>query len=205
MMGHYLPDWIDSRHPWTSEEWNKLIDDFEVERLARQLEQVGAGYYLISIGQNSGFYLAPNQTYDRLVGIAPSKCSRRDLVADLYQALSKRGIRMLVYLPSGAPDKDRVAMEKLQWKRGHYPNREFLPKWEQAVRDWSLRWGDKVSGGRSDIHRTELESAARQVRIPAQSSHGFPLQRQLRGSVQTLLPCDGPDELLYQRTAGTTS
>src|SRR5438128_2578740 len=66
VMSHYLPDWIDPQRKWTSEEWNKLVEGFDVEGLAKQLESVGASYYLISIGQNSGFYLAPNATYDRL-------------------------------------------------------------------------------------------------------------------------------------------
>src|SRR5215468_9890518 len=146
VMTHYLPDWIEPQRKWTSEDWNKLVEGFDVDGLAKQLEAVGAGYYLISIGQNSGFYLAPSATYDRLVGTQPSKCSRRDLVADLYATLRKRGIKLMVYLPSGAPNKDQAAVKALDWKNGPYPNREFRAKWEQVVRDWSLRWGDKVSG-----------------------------------------------------------
>ncbi len=130
----------------TPAEWNKLIDNFDVEGLAKQLESAGAGYYLITIGQNSGYYLSPNATYDKLTGIQPSKCSRRDLVADLYEALSKRNIRLMVYLPSGAPGGDREAVKALEWRNGPYRNREFQLKWEQVIREWSLRWGKKVSG-----------------------------------------------------------
>jgi hypothetical protein len=85
VMTHYLADWISKANniKMTPAEWNKLIDNFDVEGLAKQLESAGAGYYLITIGQNSGYYLSPNATYDKLTGIQPSKCSRRDLVADL--------------------------------------------------------------------------------------------------------------------------
>ena len=148
VMTHFLMDWIARTHHvnMNVEEWNKLIDNFDAEGIARQLESVGAGYYQISIGQNSGYYLSPNATYDRLVGIKPSKCSRRDLVADLYEALHKRGIKLMVYLPSGAPDEDRVAVAALEWREGPYRNREFQLKWEQVIREWSLRWGSKVAG-----------------------------------------------------------
>lgn len=146
VMTHFLPDWIDPQRKWTSEDWNKLIDGFDAEGIAQQLQTAGAHYYLISIGQNSGFYLAPNPTYDKLTGIQPSKCARRDLVADLETALSKRGIRLMVYLPSGAPNHDQAAMQALEWRNGPYPNREFSAKWEQVIRDWSRRWGNKVSG-----------------------------------------------------------
>lgn len=91
VMNHYLADWIARREKirMSVEEWNKLIDNFDVEGLAKQIKSVGAGYYLITIGQNSGYYLSPNATYDSYVGIQPSKCSQRDLVADLYKAMHK--------------------------------------------------------------------------------------------------------------------
>jgi len=88
-------------------------------KVAAQLERTGTRYYFITIGQNSGHYCAPNPTYDRLIGIRPSKCSRRDLIADLYDVLHPRGIELLVYLPSGAPAADRVAMERLEWEWGY--------------------------------------------------------------------------------------
>lgn len=148
VMTHYLADWQTQVHNlnMSVDEWNKLIDNFDVEGLAEQLKSVGASYYQISIGQNSGYYLSPNPTYDKLTGIQPSKCSRRDLVSDLYKALNKRGIRLMVYLPSGAPAHDKVADAALEWRDGPYPNREFQVKWQQVILDWSQRWGDKVSG-----------------------------------------------------------
>ena len=76
VMTHFLADWraqVD-REPASVEHWNELVDHFDVEGLANQLQSVGAGYYLITIGQNSGYYLSPNPTYDKLTGVTPSKC-----------------------------------------------------------------------------------------------------------------------------------
>jgi hypothetical protein len=148
VMSHYLADWrARADHEAASvEHWNNLIDHFDVEALADQLKSVGAGWYQISIGQNSGYYLSPNATYDKITGISPSKCSRRDLVTDLALALGKRGIKLMVYLPSGGPGGDRVAREALQWQNGPYRNAEFQRNWEAVIREWSLRWGNKVAG-----------------------------------------------------------
>jgi len=148
VMTHYLADLQSHEHhlEMSVERWNQVVDGFDVEKMARQLESVGAGYYQISIGQNSGYYLAPNAAYDRITGIDPSKCSRRDLVADLSEALHKRGIRLMVYLPSGAPAQDQTADAALEWRNGPFPNREFQLKWEQVIREWSARWGGKVAG-----------------------------------------------------------
>ncbi|MDA1044791.1 MAG: hypothetical protein O3C57_06155 [Verrucomicrobia bacterium] len=144
----------------SSEAWNRRVDAFDVEGLAQQLESIHAPYFFITIGQNSGHFIAPNATYDELVGIKPSKCSRRDLVSDLYDRLHTRGIELLVYLPSGAPAADPVAVSRLGWEWGFPgawphswgPERtgerliEFQTKWEAIIRDWSLRWGTKIRG-----------------------------------------------------------
>ena len=148
MMVHYLADWKarELREPMTVEKWNNLVDHFDVNGLADQIKSVGAGYLILTIGQNSGYYACPNPTYDRLVGIQPSKCSRRDLIGDMAQALHKRGIKLIAYLPSGAPGSDAEARKALQHEGNGRPNREFQRKWEQVIRDWSSRWGRNVAG-----------------------------------------------------------
>ena len=138
----------------SAEEWNRWVDVFDAKGLAEQLASVGAPYLFITIGQNSGHYLAPNATYDRYVGIQPSKCARRDLVSELYDCLHPRGIELLVYLPSGAPACDPVAVERLGWENGFDSGwrrtgkrlTDFQRQWEDIVRDWSNRWGPKVRG-----------------------------------------------------------
>ena len=77
------------------------MDAFDVNGLADQLASAGAGYFVLTLGQNSGFYCSPNATYDKLTGITPSKCARRDLVSDLSAALRAKRIRLMVYLPAG--------------------------------------------------------------------------------------------------------
>ena len=147
-MTHYLSDWQARAGGFqmSIDKWNEMVDNFDVEGLADQLQKVGAKYHILTIGQNSGYYLAPNPVYDRLTGISPSKCSKRDLVADLSKALRKRGIRFMVYLPAGAPAGDREAIRALEWTNGPYPNVEFQLKWEQIIAWWSSHWGDAIDG-----------------------------------------------------------
>jgi hypothetical protein len=148
VMTHYLADWRARTDgvPMSIENWNALVEGFDVEGLAAQLSSVGASYHILTIGQNSGYYDAPNAAYDRIVGIQPTHLSRRDLIADMAAALAKRSLRLIVYLPAGAPNGDRIAREALEWQNGAHPNLEFQRKWEQVIREWSLRWGTKVAG-----------------------------------------------------------
>ncbi len=141
VMTHYLVD-----NNVSAQEWIDRVRKFDVQGLAKQLKSVGAGYYMITIGQNSGHYCAPNAKYDAHTGILPSKCSTRDLVADLYNALNPLGIKLMVYLPAGAPAQDSIAVNKLAWINGAVRNQQFQVKWESIIREWSLRWGKKVSG-----------------------------------------------------------
>lgn len=158
---HYLSDIAVTEQPVTVENWNKTVASFDVNVLADELASMGAGYYVITLGQNSGFYCSPNATYDQYAGITPSKCSTRDLIADLYEPLHAKGIRLMVYLPAGAPDRDDVAMKALEWQTGQNPLwtyengkpkgqdprlEAFQRKWEDIIREWSLRWGPKVCG-----------------------------------------------------------
>ncbi len=159
---HWLgaPPSTDGGAELDADAWNRQVDAFDVEGLATQLENVGAPYFFITIGQNSGHFLAPNETYDKYVGLRPSKCSQRDLVSDLYDALQPRGIHLLVYLPSGAPAADARAVERLGWEwgfEGGWPRSwgtkrtgkrlvEFQKKWEEIIGEWSTRWGSKVRG-----------------------------------------------------------
>jgi len=98
----------------TAEEWNRQVDTFDVKALASQVASTGAGYYFITLGQGSGHYCAPNATYDRYVGITPSKCSRRDLISDLYDALQPHGIALMAYVPADGSWADPLARKGLK-------------------------------------------------------------------------------------------
>jgi len=148
--------------------WQRLVAGVDVEGLAQQLDDCDAGYLFVTLGQNSGYYLAPNETYESIVGHDPSRCAERDLVADLHAALGPRGIDLLVYLPSGAPDRDERAMAAFEWRKGSQtigarpprgadedgrpwgidnPRLEsFQRRWEAVITEWSERWGERVRG-----------------------------------------------------------
>lgn len=164
---HYLasPASSTQQADMDADRWNRRIDAFDAGGLARQLREIGARYFFITLGQNSGFYLSPNATYDHLVGHSPGRCSRRDLVADIAVALKPYDIRMMVYFTCMAPSQDRQAIERLRctppWdprKVGFKPDSftpqtgiddrltEFQRHWESIIREWSLRWKGDVHG-----------------------------------------------------------
>ncbi|MGA2661564.1 MAG: hypothetical protein ABSH34_29125 [Verrucomicrobiota bacterium] len=69
-----------------------LVERFDVQSLANQLEEAGARYFVLTLGQNSGYFNAPNAAYDRFTGYgAGERCAQRDLPLVLYQARQCQG------------------------------------------------------------------------------------------------------------------
>lgn len=138
---HFLPG---------NEETFALVDAFDADALAEQIDEAGAGYFVITLGQNSGYFNAPNHTYDRIAGYAAGeRCADRDLPLELYEALETRGIRLMLYLPCQTPNRDVKAQAAFGLPTGHKDQPidiEFAKKWARVIQEWSDRYGGKVSG-----------------------------------------------------------
>jgi len=128
---HYLsdPDW----NTWDSEKWNKWVDAVDVEKLADQAKEIGAGYVFITLGQSVMYSCAPNAVIEKVWG--SQYTSKRDLPMDLYKALEKRGIAMMLYIatdhqhgmprPTSLKESDLFDrwIEVAQWYSDHYGTR----------------------------------------------------------------------------------
>ena len=126
------------------------VEQFDVKALANQLADIGAGYFVLTLGQNSGWLNSPNAAYDQRTGYAPGeRCSKRDLPLDLYPALQAKGIRLMLYLPCQVPNQDRRAQKAYGLAEGPKDqplDLTFAGKWSEVIQEWSDRYGDKVAG-----------------------------------------------------------
>ena len=151
-------------------EWNECVKRLDVKKIAEQLHEMGAGYYFITLTHGTKHMLAPNSVYDELLGAKPGEnCAERDIVLDLYDALSKYGIDLYLYYNASGPCSDEEEAKKLgYWYDENYiwtPERglipydwrnavpmrdgiplEFVKKWAQVLEVFSKRYQDKVCG-----------------------------------------------------------
>lgn len=141
-----------------------LVEKFDVDALARQLESAGAKYFVLTLGQNSGYFNSPNSVYEKYTAYAPGeRCSKRDLPLALHAALSAKSIRLLLYLPCQTPNQDARAQKAFGLPQGSKDqpiDLEFARKWAEVIQEWSDRYGAKVSGwwfdgGYEHIHFNE--------------------------------------------------
>jgi dienelactone hydrolase len=146
-----------------------LVERFDVESLANQLERAGARYFVLTLGQNSGYFNAPNAAYDRFTGYgAGERCAKRDLPLALYEALHAKAIKLMLYLPCQVPNQDARAQKAFGLPAGNRDqplNLEFAAKWAQVIQEWADRYGDKVAGwwfdgGYEHIHFNEAIARA---------------------------------------------
>lgn len=141
IFNHYLFGLYDN------DDWNALVDSYDTDRLAKMLSDMGAGYYFITIMQLHRYMIAPNETYDRITGYRPGEaCARRDLISDLYDSLSQYGIRLCLYYTGDGPMKDPQAGTAMGYTSYDEPVTDaFVDNWASVLRDYSLRYGNKIS------------------------------------------------------------
>ena len=174
-------DWMRGKvgafvHFLVDEDGFRRLGEFDVEGLVGQLKEMKADYFILTLGQNSGWYCAPNATYEKLAGYAPySRCSRRDIPAEIIAALKGTGIRFGLYLPCQTPNRDQAAARKFGFpaEEGNIRDYPFTDdgsaNWAKVIEEWSRRYGRDVSiwwfdGGYSwcgfgDAHAAKYKAA----------------------------------------------
>lgn len=129
-----------------NEIWNKKVDAYDPERVAFDLHKMGAGYYFITVMQGNRFMIAPNEAFDRICGTKPGEaCAKRDLIADIIQALKKYDIDLCLYFTGDGPYKDAKCGPKmgLGQKRGQV-SMEFVTNWASVLEEYAVRYGENV-------------------------------------------------------------
>ncbi|WP_343247141.1 LamG-like jellyroll fold domain-containing protein [Diplocloster hominis] len=155
--------------------WDEYVGQFDAEEYAKQVNETGAKYVLLTLGQNSGSYCAPNAVYDKYMREAgllkegeqnPKTTSmENDLPMKIAKALEPYGIRLMLYLPSnpphsacwdesGTPNGYGYFSDYLVTKKvfDYTPGQDGVPSQKarkvlsEMVAWWSEHYGDMVSG-----------------------------------------------------------
>ncbi|KKL18018.1 hypothetical protein LCGC14_2479730, partial [marine sediment metagenome] len=123
---------------WTSERWNQVVDDVDVEKVADQAQELGVGYVILTLGQNHKYACAPNPVIDELWGLKSGQYNaRRDLPMELGHALAKRDISLMLYIVAGG--------HRLPNPAG-WTDADFHKNWLKVVRWYSNHYGTLCKG-----------------------------------------------------------
>ncbi|MCL2116824.1 MAG: alpha-L-fucosidase [Planctomycetaceae bacterium] len=146
---HYLnklqnnPEHVASLGKSTS--WDECVNEFNVELFADRMKETGAGYVIFTVLQRERFLIAPNETFNQLTGYQTGEaCAGRDLIEELYQALNKRGIDLMLYFTGDSAVDDPKARQGLSIS---FPvQEEFVRKWASVAAEYGERYKDKIKG-----------------------------------------------------------
>ena len=143
VFAHYLP---------TKSTFN-CVNDFDVPRLVKRLKELPAEYLLLTLGQNSGYFCAPNAAYELRAGYAAgSHCATRDIPAEIIAALKGTDIRFGLYLPCQPPNQDLnaalkfgLAVEGVEDGNDRRITDVCADRWSEVIGEWAQRYGAGVS------------------------------------------------------------
>ena len=129
--------------------WDECVREFDTQRFADAVAETGAGYVFFTMHQRTRFLIAPNSTFDHLTGYKPGEaCATRDLVEDLYQALHRRNIPLMLYWTGDGPRQDAQSATALA--ATPQVTTDYVTKWASVVQEYGERYGEKVVGWWTD-------------------------------------------------------
>ncbi|OIO01841.1 hypothetical protein AUJ67_03815 [Candidatus Desantisbacteria bacterium CG1_02_49_89] len=151
LMVHYLilPDPLipDGNTPEEkTENFNKIARGFDAELFLRQFSKTGADWLIFALGQNTGYYISPNEFLDREL---PGRTSERDIALILAERLKRAGKRFIAYLPSEVGYKwenMEEIREVFKWKYGDADQVLFQERYLEFLRAYALKFGDLLDG-----------------------------------------------------------
>ena len=116
----------------TNKPFAQAVDDFDVKRFAEMVESTGAGYVLFTVGHAQPYCPAPLASWEKYF---PGKTTKRDLIAEMAQALNAKGIKLMCYFPAHVIGKYPKASSE-----------EFTRMTSDIVKEFGERYGEKVAG-----------------------------------------------------------
>ena len=126
---------------WTSQSVNedgsqkpyaRAVDDFDVNAFVNMVESTGAGYVLFTVGHAEPYCPAPIKSWEKY---HPGHTTKRDLIAEMADALNAKGIKLMCYLPTHVVANYRKADEK-----------QFTEINNEVMTEFGQRYGKKVAG-----------------------------------------------------------
>lgn len=138
-------------------QWNQFVDGFDAKGFARQMAEAKVGWVIFCLDDHYfAWPCAPNKIFCDFTGYGPGeKCSRRDLIMDLADALGARHIKLIVYFAglNGYMKEPQVSPGFLNLEPGRGSLNEKLPPSQDerkrrlgVLKEYADRYGEKIAG-----------------------------------------------------------
>ncbi|SFI58025.1 alpha-L-fucosidase [Nitrosomonas sp. Nm34] len=126
--------------PLKKESVEEVANTFQVQKVANQVEESGASWFIFTLQHQNWMMMAPNETFDTIVGNSDYTPSR-DIPLELYKALGKKNIKLILYVNIFMTANSMVKDTMGGWP----PNDALINNIAAVYREYSLRYGNKVA------------------------------------------------------------
>jgi hypothetical protein len=135
----------------TAEGWNRFVDGFDVKGFAAQAAEARVGWVIFCLDDHYfAWPCAPNRAFEQYTGYGPGeKCSRRDLIGELAEALSARGVKLIVYFAglNGYMKEPKVSAGLADDGNNRTPpSAECRRRRTEVLREYAERYRDRIAG-----------------------------------------------------------
>jgi Alpha-L-fucosidase len=141
----------------TAQEWNRLVDGFDVKGFAEQVAEAKVGWVIFCLDDHYfAWPCAPNKALSEFTDYAPGeKCSRRDLIMDLADALKGTDVKLICYFAglNGYMKEPKVSagLREPGAGRGQFnektpPSAEGRRRRSAVLKEYADRYKDKIAG-----------------------------------------------------------
>lgn len=141
VMVHYLPQ-CGGRNGEKKLSPEEMADVFDVKAFADELEKMGASWLIFPFGQNSGYYWSENPYIEEKI---QGRCTKRDLVVEIANEITSRGIRFIAYIPTEM-DFQKEDMQKAFAWHDSADKEKFMATWMKVIKYYAEKLGSKLSG-----------------------------------------------------------
>ncbi len=143
IMVHYLVDAPGRTPGQKTAGLNRIVDNFNLAGFIEQVKATGARWLIFTIGQNTGYYCAPNAFMDRAL---PGRTSRRNLPLEIARELKAGGRRFIAYLPAEVKGQSDEVHQAFGWRDDDPAQGVFQQNYLKFIREYAAGLGDCLDG-----------------------------------------------------------
>ena len=127
--------------------WPGFAQDFQLESFVDMVEKTGAGFVVWSATWRTYYFPAPIKAIDEIL---LGRTSKRDLVMEIANELTKRGIKLILYYHVGHGDQPNTNWWNRNWNPNwleeNYDKSLFFKNWQNIITEVGERYGKKLAG-----------------------------------------------------------
>ena len=116
----------------------QAVRNFNAHKFADVVDEMGAGYVVFTTSHAEFYFPGPNKVIDEIL---PGRTCSRDLIGDLAQALSKKGVKLELYFHPGHDDIE-------WWQQTHFNDdkEKYFDLWCRVIGQIGQQYGPSIAG-----------------------------------------------------------